>query len=60
MPASPLTYLFLAHLHREDCMVYKVKKNTVYSFGTNPGRLPAEKADISIPTNAMVTADYLD
>lgn len=41
-------------------MVYKVKKNTVYSFGTNPGRLPAEKADISIPTNGMVTADYLD
>lgn len=50
--------------NKEDYMVGKVKKNRIYSFGTNPGSLPqrrpAEKADISIPTNGMLTADCLD
>lgn len=50
--------------NKEDHMLNKAMKNTIYSFATNPGSLPrrrpAEKADISIPTNGMLIADYLD
>lgn len=36
--------LFLANSYREDGTVNTVRKSPVYSFGTNPGRLPADRS----------------